>query len=480
MIRLGIRQKLLLIFTSIVLVGGLALFASAGAQLSGAVVEFYQRDLLAEALQVSSGLSENMEHYLSGEGNAQALQTILDRSRGANPDAAFTILDRERRVVASTSSPRYPILTQVPATWEVRAALEGQSAYTSREDDQGQMMAYAVAPITYEGRSRGVVLASAPLAPAYAEANQNWTSLAQMAIPILLATIAASLWFGQSIARPIQHLNRAARHIAEGDFTERADVRAGDEIGQLADTFNDMAERIETLLQAQRSFVSNAAHELRTPLASLKVRIEALQAGHLSPQEQQDYLAEVAAEVNQMAMLITQLLTLARLDESRHPAGAPLEDVAAFFQDGQRRWHILAQEAGLTFSAELPAEISSPAIAAGDLQMVLDNLVGNALKYTPAGGTVRLRVKPEDGRLRVAVSDTGEGFTPEDAEHLFDRFFRADRSRSRQVYGTGLGLSIVRTIVAHYGGTITAHSDGLGQGATFEVVLPLAVEPLSN
>ena len=365
MIRLGIRQKLVLVFTSIVLVGGLALFASAGSQLAQTVVEFYQRDLLAEALQVSSGLSEMMEHYLSNEGSAEPLQALLDRARGVNLQATFTILDHDRRVIASTGSPRDPVLTQLPDSVEVRSALDGRASYAAHADEQGRMTAYAAAPITYEGRSQGMVLARAPLAPAYAEASENWSNLARVAVPILLATIAASLWFGQSIARPIQRLNGAARRIAEGDLTERAAVHGSDEIGQLADTFNDMAERLETLLQAQRSFVSNAAHELRTPLASSKVRIEALQAGNLSPEDQRDYLAEVAAEINQMAALITQLLTLARLDESRHPPGAPLEDAAAFFQDGVRRWHILAQEAGLSLQVATPAELPAPAIAGG-------------------------------------------------------------------------------------------------------------------
>lgn len=474
MLRLGIRQKLLLTFTSIVLVGGLAFFLIAGGQLESAVLANFQRDLLSRTVQIGTALPETMENVREGEGSPAALQNILIRASAIDPQTTYTILTADLRVIASTAEPRPTLNVQVSTTEEIRQAASGQSFAIVRPDENGAPVAFAAAPIFYEQTLAGMVWARSSLDAAYTEVRQNWANLTRVALPLLLFTIVASLWLGQSLARPIQELNRSAGRIAEGAFDQRVDVRSNDEIGQLAETFNGMAERIKTLLTAQRSFVSNAAHELRTPLASARLRVEGLQSGSLTLDQQKAYIDEIAVEINQMSGLITQLLALARLDEGRHNDHSILDDTASFLQDAIRRWRIQAQQTGLTFLGELADDLPRVAISANDLLIVLDNLIGNALKYTPAGGSITFRAAAEANSVKLAVEDTGEGFSPEDGERLFERFFRVDRSRNRQVPGTGLGLSIAKAILEHYGGTITATSPGPGQGATFTIMLPLA------
>jgi signal transduction histidine kinase len=174
-----------------------------------------------------------------------------------------------------------------------------------------------------------------------------------------------------------------------------------------------------------------------------------------------------------MSELITQLLILARLDEGQHEAGQAPGDLVAFLRDLARTWRIRASAANLSFEADIPTSLPDVPAAASDLQIILENLLSNAMKYTPAGGQVTLRAERDLTALRLIVSDTGEGFAPEEQDKLFQRFSRIVRSREEDIGGTGLGLAIVKAVLERYGGTITATSDGPNQGASFAVSLPL-------
>ncbi|GEM_PF-414252 len=474
--RLGLQGKILLVFTSVTFVGGLALFLMAGWQLQNATLQFRQHDVQTVALNMANGLSELLEEANDHEEDTAAmLQHVIERGQN-ELGITFTVLDLQRRVLASTYSPRPPIYSPLPLTEELRAALRGQVAHEVRDDENGEPRTYAAVPILYEGKQVGVLRASAPMAPAYDEAREKWLNLAAVVLPIVLLSVATSLWLGRTLTRPIRQLHASALHIASGALDERVTIRSQDEIGQLADAFNFMAERVNALIEAQRSFVSYAAHELRNPLMRLKLRVEALQRGSLEAGQRAAYHNDLAYEIEHMTTLINQLLVLARLDEGRHKADQPPSDTVAFLQDVARTWRIRAQGAGLNFHAELPAELPETPVAMSDLQIVLDNLLENALKYTPAGGEVRLRAWAATDGLHLAVEDTGEGFAPEEREMIFERFARLTRARDREVPGTGLGLAIVRAVLEQYDGAITAHSDGPDRGARFEVVLPLGRE----
>ncbi len=469
---LGIRGKVLLVFTSVTLAGGLALLLTAGWQLQNATLEFYQHDIQTAALSLANGMVEPLEE--SEGGQSRILQTLLERNPG-HPEMTFTVTDSNRRVLASTEEPRVALGAQLPVTPEIADALNGSLSHTVRTDDSGSKRAYVAVPILYENRVIGLLRASAPMATATHNAREKWYQLIAVALPILLLTVAASLWFGRTLIRPIKQLHTSALHIADGAFEERVTIHSRDEIGQLGDAFNFMAGRISTLMAAQRSFVSNAAHELRAPLMSLKLRSEALQDPTLSADQRAAYLTELTQKINHMSTLITQLLILARLDEGRHQADHPPDDIVAWLHDIARTWRIRVAAAGLRFEAAIPATLPDSAMAASDLQIVLDNLIENAVKYTPPGGRIRLDVSAGDSTLRLRVSDTGEGFDPEARDTLFERFARLSRVREREIPGTGLGLAIVKALLERYGGTVSATSDGPGQGATFEVVFPLVL-----
>jgi signal transduction histidine kinase len=470
--KLGIRLKVLLVFTAVTLSGGLLLFVSAGWQLQQATLSFYQRDLQASAMTIANVLVEPMEEQEDEEPSGRSLQAILQRNQ-TQSGWMFTVLDQGGRVLASTYEPRYALGEPLPYSSELYVALKGQTAHAVRNNENGEKFVYVAVPVLYENQVVGVVRGAASMAPAYRQARQKWVQLAAVALPILLLTVAVALWFGRTLTRPIRQLHTSALRIAEGALDERVSVQSDDEIGQLADAFNYMTGRINVLLSAQRNFVSNAAHELRAPLMSLKLRCEALHNQPLSEAQKARYQAELAQEIEHMSELISQLLILARLDEGRHEAGQPPGDLVAFLRDIARTWRIRANAAHLQLTAEIPAVLPDAPVAAGDLQIILENLLSNAVKYTPAEGRVSLRVERDSAALRLIVSDSGEGFTSEEQTQLFQRFSRIVRRREEDIAGTGLGLAIVKAVLEQYGGTITASSDGPGQGATFAISLPL-------
>ena len=269
-----------------------------------------------------------------------------------------------------------------------------------------------------------------------------------------------------------------ARRFEVGDLHERVPVpRAQDELKKLAQTFNEMIERLEKSFARQRRFVADASHELRTPVAAIRGMTDVTLASSaaVSPDEYRVVLRDVNAEAERLGRLISDLLLLARVDENKLVLEREEVRLDRLMADVAAAMELLATEKNITLSVEA-GESGEPAPVLGDearLIQVIMNLVDNAIKYTGEGGIVTLRVHVKDGSAFLSVSDTGIGIGPEHLEHIFERFYRVDPSRSLAAGGTGLGLSIVEWVVRAHGGTISVESKP-GQGSTFTVQLPLA------
>ena len=330
---------------------------------------------------------------------------------------------------------------------------------------------YVTTPVVYETQILGYVMVSKPTRIIHDEVTQQWVKLSFASLSIVILVVIASVWLANSISNPIQQLEKGALKMADGYLDTRITFNSRDEIGQLARSFNYMAEQIDDLLKVQRSFVSNAAHELRTPLMSLSLRIEALQTDTLSDEEQALYLRDLLQEVSHMTQLVTGLLNLARIDEGRFQYAEPVADLSAALKDIARHWRIASQKAGLTFISDVPDTLPETLLSQNDLRLICDNLLGNAVKYTREG-KVKFNAAQVNDQVEIRIQDTGIGFSEEQADNLFDRFYRTDDARANFT-GTGLGLSIIEALIDHYGGKITAHSDGLGQGSTFIVIIPI-------
>jgi signal transduction histidine kinase len=306
--------------------------------------------------------------------------------------------------------------------------------------------------------------------PAYNEVNQNWLELTTATLPVLILAMLASIWISGTILRPVQKLQDSALQMADGKLATRITIQSRDEIGQLAHAFNFMAERLETLIKAQRSFVNNAAHELRTPLMNLKLRIEALEDKELDQATRANYFSELHEEIDNMAEMVSSLLILARIDEGRHEETEHTTDTSTLLSDISRYWSIKAKQKNLAFVQDIPADLPSLTISPNDLRLVLNNIIGNAIKYTNKG-SVNVQVHQVNNELKIQIQDTGVGFELEQNKQLFERFYRTEKARA-QFQGTGLGLSIVKTLLDERGGNIEGKSKGTGQGATFTLTLP--------
>ena len=290
-----------------------------------------------------------------------------------------------------------------------------------------------------------------------------------------LVALLLSLFVSRQIARPVQRMLTATRRIASGRYAERVAVEpgsAGDEIGQLAGSFNDMADALEQTERRRLDLIGDISHELRTPIATIEGYLEGLLDGVVKPSAQT--WALLHDEAGRLRRLVDDLQELSRAEARQITLAIRPISPTAIIQATLDRLRPEFDEKGLTLRTAVPDNL--PAIAADEDRAVqiLSNLLTNALRYTPTPGGVSVVVSRTGNSVTFAVSDTGIGFAPEQAAHLFERFYRVDKSRARALGGSGIGLTIARALVEAMHGRIWATSDGTGRGSTFAFTLPLA------
>jgi len=458
--KLKIRQRVLFIFLTVALTGSVLQLIVAGLQLQEATYDFHRQQLEISALNLSSSLSDPFEDYVEYN-DSEDISDLVRRFQDTDtPD--FIVLDQNMSPLFVSSEGSVPANIQEPTD---------ANRIQTTVDVDGIERLYVTSPILYEGQTLGYVITTEPSQYITDDVSGNWSELILGTLMVVILVVMGSFWLANSISTPIQSLEKGALSMAEGYLDTRIDVRSSDEIGQLATSFNYMAEEIDSLVKVQRSFVSNAAHELRTPLMSLSLRVEALQGDNLKPQEKETYLSDLRDELTHMTSLVTSLLNLARIDEGRMQKEAPVEDLSASLKDIARHWRIQAQSKSLSFDIDIPSQLPTIKMSQNHLRLICDNLLGNAVKYTDKGN-VRFAVTHDNTQIKITVADTGIGFTEEQGEKLFDRFYRTDIARAN-FQGTGLGLSIIETLVEDYSGTLSATSKGLNQGAQFVITLPI-------
>jgi len=300
--------------------------------------------------------------------------------------------------------------------------------------------------------------------------------LISLSVGVVFALVAALVvtWLvAKRIAAPVAEAGEAAQRIADGDYETRLpQPRLGPEFDRLTDSFNTMARQLATTEQTRRRLLTDLAHELRTPLASIEATIEAVTDGILP--NDQTTLATLTEQSRRLHRLVGDLSAVSRAEERRlnlHPVLVPDEDVVSGAVAAARP-RFDAKGISLTVDGGgTPWQV----LADPDrLAEALGALLDNALRHTATGGTVIIATTRHDDRCRIAVSDTGEGFDPAIAARLFERFYRGDSSRTASGAGSGIGLTIAKAIVTAHHGQLLGRSDGPGRGAQFEVTLPIA------
>jgi len=334
----------------------------------------------------------------------------------------------------------------------------GLGLSTSTEDGRSQEV---VTQVLQDADGNLVGLVELSHGPAYGSAvvqsvARGWALAGGVAV--LLA--AGAGWIAsRGISRPLLALTGVTARMAEGDLSARADVTPRDEFGTLAHSFNHMADQVEETVVTLRRFVSDAAHEIRTPLTALRTNLE------LAPQD--DFVAEAQAQVDRLEALTQGLLDLSRVEARAEEPDGPV-DLSRLVQQTVEAYGSQAEQGELSIEMDLPPEEVSVPGDEAQLGQVLGNLIDNACKFTPAGGTVTVGLSREEERATLWVADTGIGIPDEDLPQLFGRFHRGRNAAGYP--GSGLGLAIVKAVVEAHGGEVRAVN--LERGACFTVTLP--------
>jgi len=355
------------------------------------------------------------------------------------------------------------------------APISGRTSGALRLEPEGPKLHYALRYVTDAGPQFGAILAGANLRTAELSAEQLLSTIA-LILPLgLVAALLMGSWIARRALAPVDRIITEVREITDGRSLHRrlAEPMVKDELGRLTETLNQMMTRLERSFAALRRFTADASHELKTPLTVLRAGVERAITMPSLPSEALAALEETLQEINRMTELVEALLMLARADEGTAPLHRETVDLRAIVEETGETGELLAAEAGVNMEVATPADPVIVPVDASRIRQLILNLLTNAVKYTPAGGSVRLQLGPSNGRVTLTVADSGVGIAPGDLPHIFDRFWRADSARTRtgERSGTGLGLAICKWIAEAHGGTIDVQSRP-GRGTTFTVTLP--------
>ena len=356
---------------------------------------------------------------------------------------------------------------------EITGALDGYDIFYS-EYQEGKFCSQASSPVVYRNMNIGAVCL-------YEEDTEQATLLAgvqsnlrSISLVIGAVVLGMSVVFSKALTGRIGALLRAIRIVREGQYSHRVQLRGRDELAQLADEFNKLTGRLQITEEARRRFVSDASHELKTPLASIRLLTDSiLQSEHIDPETAREFVSDIGEEADRLTRISEKLLTLTRLDVE-HPVERKAVDMKHVIEKVEHMLLPLARAGDVALETHLEEGCLVYATE-DDLYQVAFNLMENAVKYNLPDGRVTVYLRREGKSVVLVVEDTGVGIPEEDLDKIFDRFYRVDKARSRAAGGTGLGLSIVRDTARQHGGEVSAQSRE-GAGSRFTVRFPALEE----
>lgn len=429
------------------------------------------------AFAVTNELEKPLASYVDGETEIITLEEGLRPLFAGLPEAGYTVYlpDGSPVLDRSGSLPETARPENAPDVLEAIAAGEAEFFHWDRES--GQLLHLSVR-IKDDTRIYGVLRLTIPLQETIEAARSSLGLLIASASLVALLISFVGYWLARSLAGPIKNLTMTAESLSMGQLSARAlPADTPHELYQLAQSFNDMAGRLQIHVAELRSFVANASHELRTPLTSIKLRVEALRNGALEdPPVAERFLEEIESEVDRLSSMVNDLLDLSRLEAGLEKNLRMPFNIGMVLTDVYETFRVRAERAGIQLTCDLGLESCIILGSEEQVRRMIYNLVDNAIKYTRQGGKVDLLLEkaPANGSVRLVVRDTGFGISREHMPHIFERFYRVEATRPRYgpPQGSGLGLAIARSIVDAHGGKIGVSSQ-LGKGSTFWVELPL-------
>lgn len=403
--------------------------------------------------------------HLTEENVAQAMAVVEETGM-----SRILVTDETGRVLYDTRETGSAVGEYAFYT-EIVQALLGSDVFTSTYQN-GAFRSRASSPVLYQSQVIGAVYAYEYDTEQAALLEGLQANLLRLSAMIGVAVLVLSVVLSRVLTRKIGQLLTAIRQVREGAYSHRAEIAGHDEIAQIGQEFNSLTDRLQTTENARRRFVSDASHELKTPLAAIRLLSDSiLQTEHMDPATTREFVADIGAEAERLSRITEDLLRLTRLDSG--VLEKPVEvEVLPVLEQVMRMMSLVAQEkqVELTYTAEPGCTVLA---TPDELHQVIYNLTDNAVKYTGAGGAVQVALSRREENVILTVADNGTGIPEEDLPRIFERFYRVDKARSRAAGGTGLGLSIVSDTVKRRGGTVEAANRPEG-GSVFTVRWPAA------
>jgi signal transduction histidine kinase len=457
------RTRLLL-----VLVGVVALVLAVHDLPLAAHLDRVERDRLVTKLErdafiLAGRLEEGLEDGTAAD--QVALQALVTRY-GAEEEVRVVVVDADATAVVGTEADAGEDFSNRP---EIDTALDGRPTTGERESvTLGEGLFFVAVPVLSGDDVVGAVRLSAPERVVDDRAADRVRGLFVVAINSLLIATGAALILSWSVTRPLARLRATTLRLADGDLSARAATDDGPpEVRDLAGAFNRTADRLEDLIDRQKSFAGTASHQLRTPLTALRLRLEQLAERVGDDEVASRRVGDAIGEADRLHRMIEGLLLLSRAEQ----AGTAIRavDLGALAEERVAHWSPLAAERDVRLVADVAERVEAQALP-GAVEQIVDNLVDNALEVSPAAATVTVAVRPSGATAELHVVDEGPGLSAEDRERAFDRFWRAADSAPG---GSGLGLSIVRQLAVASGGEASLR-EAVGGGIDATVTLPLA------
>ena len=425
-----------------------------------------EASLKRQALAIGSALA--VSEVLTEDGVAQAME-LLDDMQGTR-----VLVTNESGLILYDSSTLEKRTGDYAITAEVVKALRGEDVCRS-EYRQGAFRTRVAVPTVYRGVTLGAVYLYEYDTEQAEVLLSIQSTLRYISVVICVVALVAALILSKALTRNTSRLLGGIRSVREGEYNHRIEVKGKDEMAQLAMEFNELTDRLQTIEEVRRRFVSDASHELKTPLASIRLLADSiLQNSSVDMETVREFVSDIGEEADRLTRISQRLLALSRLDARLQRERVPV-DVGQVVEKVGHMLLPLAHSAQVELRYQLQPHCMVLATQ-DDLYQVAFNLMENAVKYNQPGGSVTVEVAREEYWITLTVQDTGVGIPEEDLLRVFDRFYRVDKARSREAGGTGLGLSIARDTARLHGGDIMAQRGPDGVGARFTARFPRVVE----
>lgn len=477
----SLANQLLVTYISLVTIALLAVSLWALVMIKSESINDLRNSLEVEAVNLALEIDNDLA--LDSEKSRNRIKMAVDRH--ANKlGVSITVVNDDGHVLADSGvGPAKAADTNaggenISNQSEINDALAGVvGIYERKSSTTNSSWLFIAYPVRAAGHTTGVIRVGVPLTDIERRLNNDLYVFLRIILATGVLTLLISLWLAKRVNRPVKEMSAMAKNIAlSGDMSEFVPIGRRDEIGELGLSFNQMIGRLREQERLRQEFIANASHELKTPTMAIGSVVEALQAGAAEdPKLRHQFLDSLERLVDRQTSLLQDLLDISRLDGGLESEWHGEVNIAQVISDAVEQIRTQAEKKGVALSSEAFGDGTEAPVIPGNaiqLQRALVNILTNAVNYTPAKGAVSVHARVADpDRVAIRVHDDGVGIDSADLPHIFERFYRADKARTRASGGTGLGLAITREIIARHHGTIEVESV-FGKGSTFTIYLP--------